>query len=262
MHDGFKDHSGAGFGDVLSTGFVEEHGKVAGFALEVEPVDQFHDGGEEGNLRHGKGAGFPLEVEPVDQFHDGGEEGNIREDETGACFGHAQSISLHSLGEFSAESLHLCHSTMHPIRTESSPLVSGGRACGVSSLGSVGAPGWGRGSMRSAWCCPGCGLFGDGTMCKTCMLETHGGGNSCTYEITKNLRVVRSHELGEGSKTPKVSSRIQVGRPIVEYEPGSASLADYLRWAPRSWPVEAWECRVVNSPNAKMKKRFSQVGVR
>ena len=66
--------------------------------------------------------------------------------------------------------------------------------------------------------------------------------------------MVRSAELGGGTKTLKASSGIQVGRPVVENVPGNASLADYLRWAPRRWPVEAWECRVVISPHVETRK--------
>ena len=150
------------------------------------------------------------------------------------------------------ETLHTCH------RHVTSPSVPVGRPCGVPSVGSVGALGWvrGRGSARlwSAWCCPGCGLYGDGTLCMTCALDTHGGVNSCTNNSTNNLRVVHSSKLGGGTKTLKASSGIKVGRPIVDNVPGSASLADYLRWAPRSWPMEAWECRVLHSPNVETRR--------
>ena len=144
----------------------------------------------------------------------------------------------------------ICHPHARILHCDSSASgVSSGvsGACGVSSIGSVGASGWGRGSARSAWCFPGCGLYGDGTLCMTCALDTHGGVNSCTNNTSEHLRVVRSHEFGEGTKPLKVSSRIQVGAPIVENVPGNAILADYLRWAPRRWPIEARECRVVNS---------------
>ena len=60
----------------------------------------------------------------------------------------------------------------------------------------------------------------------------------------------------EGTKTLQASSGIQVGSPILDNAPGDAGLADYLRWAPRSWPVEAWECRVVLSPNVEEREAF------
>ena len=59
---------------------------------------------------------------------------------------------------------------------------------------------------------------------------------------------------GQEQKTLQVSSGIQVGSPILDNASGDAGLADYLRWAPESWPIEAWECRVILSP-------FSRRGV-
>ena len=183
------------------------------------------------------------DVESVAGEISGGTNGACREsdgDETvGVLFGGT---------EFAAVSLHTCHQHAH---VATSPSVSCGRACGLPSVGSVGALGWVRGrvSARSAWgCCPGCGLYGDGTLCMACDLGTHGGANSCTIDSSGHLRAVRSAEVGAGTKPSKVSSRFQVGVPIVENVPGNARLADYLRWAPRRWPFEARECRVVNSP--------------
>ena len=91
-------------------------------------------------------------------------------------------------------------------------------------------------------------------MCGICMLGTHGGDvrNSCLGHGMnsgkgQNLRLERSHEAGRGTKTSKSCSLLQVGRSIFGNVPGNARLADYLRWAPQSWPIEAWECRVVSS---------------
>ena len=135
-------------------------------------------------------------------------------------------------------STHLCHPALHLSTSVS------GRCSSVVSPGVFGgASVWGRGSSGFALCCPGCGLFGDGNMCGICIMGAHDGDghkscmqydkNSFANGIRKNLRVVRSHEVGEGTKTLKVSSRIQVGCPLVQNVPGSARLADYLRWAPR-----------------------------
>ena len=79
-------------------------------------------------------------------------------------------------------------------------------------------------------------------------------GHGMNSEIQQNLRVVRSHEVGQGTKTLKSSPLLQVGRLVVKNVPGSARLADYPRWAPKRWPVDAWECRVVNSPFVEARK--------
>ena len=60
-------------------------------------------------------------------------------------------------------------------------------------------------------------------------------------------------------KSLRAGSGIQVGSPIVDNASGDAGLADYLRWAPRSWPIEAWECRAVLTPFDK-KVRFFLAG--
>ena len=58
-------------------------------------------------------------------------------------------------------------------------------------------------------------------------------------------------KLSEEQKTLKSSSLLQVGRPIVGITPVCARLAHYLRWAPRRWPIEAWECPFLLSPCVK-----------
>ena len=156
--------------------------------------------------------------------------------------------------------MHFCLPHTHTLHSASSTScvssgVSGAR--GSPSVGPVGAFGWvrGRASARLAWCCcPGCGLYGDGALCMACDVSTHGEANSCTIKSTVNSRVVRSAEAGGRTKPSKVGSWIEVGVPIVDNEPGDARLADYLRWAPKKWPFEARECRVVNSPFVEMRK--------
>ena len=159
-----------------------------------------------------------------------------------------------SAGKCCANSSTMCHQHAH---VPSSAHLFESSACGGSSGGLLGAPGWavGRASARlsSSWCCPGCGLYGDGSLCMTC--GTYGVGNSCTGNSKPNLRVVRSREPREGTKTLRVRSGIQVGSPILDNASGNAGLADYLRWAPRSWPIEAWECWVLLSPYVE-KTRF------
>ena len=50
--------------------------------------------------------------------------------------------------------------------------------------------------------------------------------------------------------------RLEVGSLTVGNTPEGASLANYLRWAPRSWPLEVWECRVIGSPDAHVWQRL------
>ena len=142
-----------------------------------------------------------------------------------------------------------------------SPIVGSlgvGSACVGSSVGVRGAPGWsvGRWSARlsSSLCCPGCGLYGDGSLCMMC--DTHGTRNSCVINSVQNLRLVRRPEHREETKLLKASSGIQVGFPVVDNVPGNASLVDYLRWAPKKWPVEGWECRTVLTPWVEKVKCF------
>ena len=85
--------------------------------------------------------------------------------------------------------------------------------------------------------------------------DTHGDKNSGTDNSDSNLRVEHRPELQGGTKLLRASSGIQVGCPVVDNASGDAGLADYFRWAPRSWPVEAWECRAVLSPHVE-KTRF------
>ena len=86
----------------------------------------------------------------------------------------------------------------HPYMTISHVSSS---ACGVSSGGCRGASVWGRGSLRSTLCCPGCGLWEKGSLCGMCTLgargsETH---NSClthgqNWGVQLNLCLERSPE--------------------------------------------------------------------
>ena len=66
-----------------------------------------------------------------------------------------------------------------------------------------------------------------------CDVDTHGGADSGTLNSSVTLRVVRSAELGEGTKPSKGSSWIQVGVPIVEHVPGSARLAGLSTMGPK-----------------------------
>ena len=145
--------------------------------------------------------------------------------------------------ESATEYVHPCHPHVP------SPSVPGARVCVGSSFGVGGAPGWavGRLSARlsSRWCCPGCGLFGDGTLCMTC--DVHDSVNSCK-ESDSNLRMGRSGRHRGGTKTLKVCAGIKVGPRSLDNPSGNASLADYLGSAPTSWPIEAWECRTIVYP--------------
>ena len=134
---------------------------------------------------------------------------------------------------------------------------------GGVSVGSVGSSrwAWGRRSARlsSPWCCPGCGLYGDGTLCMVCDV-----GEGCDQvrenSDSVNSRLVRGPEHRGGTKLLKASSGIQVGFPVVDNVPGNASLVDYLRWAPKQWPVEGWECRTVLTPWVQKVKFFFLAG--
>ena len=118
---------------------------------------------------------------------------------------------------------------------------------------------WGRGSLRASLCCPVCGLWGDGGMCELCTGGLGDGDtvNSCSTDGANschhtNLRLERRPEVPGEMKT----RRLEVGDLTVGNTPESASLANYLRWAPRSWPLEVWECRVIGSPDAQMWQRW------
>ena len=100
---------------------------------------------------------------------------------------------------------------------------------------------------------PGCGLFAYGSLCMTC--DSHGVVNSGTGNSIPNLRVVRRPERSGRNKDVRAGSGIQVGSPILDNASGDAGLADYQRWAPRRWPIEGWECRVIWSPYVE-KVRF------
>ena len=89
--------------------------------------------------------------------------------------------------------------------------------------------------------------------------DTQGLENSDRDNSNPNLRVVCRPELRGGTKSLRAGSGIQVGCPFLDNTPGNASLTDYLRWTPRSWPIEAWECRVILSPYVE-KVRFFLAG--
>ena len=79
--------------------------------------------------------------------------------------------------------------------------LSGGCVGSVGSAGCGGSLGWvlGRWSARlsSSWCCPGCGLYGDGTLCMMC--DGDGVHNSTRGNSDGNLRMVRRPERNEVS---------------------------------------------------------------
>ena len=152
-----------------------------------------------------------------------------------------------------------CHPHAQNFLDVSSLCVSSGvSGCGFPSVGVAGSPGWARGRwsarLSSSLCCPGCGLFGDGTLCMVC--DFGGVHNPARDNSDLNLRLERRPELRGGLKLTRVSSGVQFGSPLVDNASGDAGLADYLRRAPRSWPVEAWECRVVLSPFVEMVRFF------
>ena len=145
---------------------------------------------------------------PGKELEDGLESGGVIA-ESGSCL-------QNSVCE-NTKSSSMCHPharTLHSDSSASGVSSGGSGACGLSSVGSVGAFGWVRGrvSARSAWgCCPGCGLYGVGTLCMACDVSTHGEANSGTINSSVNLRVVRRAEFEQGTKPSKVGSRIQVG---------------------------------------------------
>ena len=158
--------------------------------------------------------------------------------------------AIHMGENGASQSSNSLHPHAHTLpRDVLSPSGSVGGVGGVS-VGSVGSSRWarGRGSARlsSPWCCPGCGLYGDGTLCMVCA-----EGEVCDQSrmnSDQNLRMERSHERRGGTKARKACTGIKVGSGFLNKPSGDASLADYLRSAPSSWPVEAWECRTVVFP--------------
>ena len=90
-------------------------------------------------------------------------------------------------GSVATNSSSMCHLHAHCFSPSPSSVSP---SCVGSSVGVGGAPGWavGRLSARlsSRWCCPGCGLYGDGTLCMNC--DMHGVGNSCA-DPDLNLRL-------------------------------------------------------------------------
>ena len=160
-----------------------------------------------------------------------------------------ESRNTDTVDEFEKDGNPSSHQHAHCVTV--SPCVSRGGGVGsVGSAGGGGSPCWARGRwsarLASSWCCPGCGLYGDGTLCMMCdgdFVHNSSRGNS-----KGNLRCERSQEHRGGIKTLRAGTGIQVGSPIVDNASGNASLADYLRWAPRRWPIEGWECRTVIKP--------------
>ena len=71
--------------------------------------------------------------------------------------------------------------------------------------------------------------------------------SSARLDAHFNSRVGRARERGGETKTPSMSTRDQVRRPIVDNSSSAAKLESYLRWAPPEVQVETWECRVVTS---------------
>ena len=140
----------------------------------------------------------------------------------------------------------------------------------TSTLGSPGVPRGGGGSLggcrassgrgrgaRSSLCCPGCGFWWNGGLCSVCTVRfgdrdslnscLNHGENSCGL----NLRMVRTQDI-QGEERSK---RLEVGSLIVGNTPDGARLANYLRWAPRRWPVEMWEYRAAASDGARRWER-------
>ena len=84
-----------------------------------------------------------------------------------------------SAGESCVSSSTMCHQHAH---VPSSAHLFESSAWSGSSGGLLGAPGWAVGQvsarLSSSWCCPGCGLYGDRSLCMTC--GTYGVGNGWT----------------------------------------------------------------------------------
>ena len=241
-------------------------GEEAG-GLHIDEID----GGFDGDAGRKRACSGRVETESGNQLHDGrgkvaavDEEASVgmgcvraggTDQEAKILLEVEESEAVDTMGNVHSERNHVNSSDMVIMGHlhAHSPIVGSsgvGSACVGSSVGVLGAPGWsvGRWSARlsSPWCCPGCGLYGDGSLCMTC--DTHGTRNSCIINSVQNLRSVRRPEHREETKLLKASSGIQVGFPVVDNVPGNASLVDYLRWAPKEWPVEGWECRTVLTP--------------
>ena len=75
----------------------------------------------------------------------------------------------------------------------------------------------------------------------------HLDDSSARLDAHFTSRVGRARERGRETKTPSMSTRDQVRRPIVDNSSSAAKLASYLRWAPPKVQVETWECWVVTS---------------
>ena len=88
------------------------------------------------------------------------------------------------------------------------------------------------------------------------MCDSGGVHNSVWVNSDENLRLVRSHDARGETKTLRAGTGIHVGSSIVDNASGDAGLADNLRWATESWPIEAWECRVVLSPFVEKARSF------
>ena len=238
----------------------------AGWALEAELERQVHEGVQEemsepvvGSAGFG-GAGNVSMTSAGPRS--GAAEAELHEENLVEVLGEIESgdvwVSSMSLQQSESETSNLspmCHPHAPTVHCESSACGGlsvgfGGVSSAGGSVGFLGSPRWARGRwsarLWSPWCCPGCGLYGDGTLCMTC--DTHGVMNSCMDNSSSNSRSVRGPEHREGTKPRKASSGIQVGFPVVDNVPGNASLVDYLRWAPKKWPVEGWECRTVLTP--------------
>ena len=166
------------------------------------------------------GAGVVFRVAALETEVGNGRDMGIKTETDGMRASDSEDVGAVHIGENGAShSLNSIHPHACALQSDVlSPCVPG-RGVGGVSVGSVGSSRWARGRwsarLSSPWCCPGCGLYGDGTLCMVCDV-----GEGCDQgrenSDSVNSRLVRGPEHREGTKLLKASSGIQVGFPVVD----------------------------------------------
>ena len=136
----------------------------AGFVMEDGVQDGLADLSETVSERRGSGAGWAAENVQEDGLPDFHETVSERRGSgSNSEFAHGVKKDVNSSGHPHAQS---------SPSALSSCVSSGASGGGFPSVGFGGSPGWGRGRwsarLSSPLCCPGCGLYGDGTLCMVC----------------------------------------------------------------------------------------------